>query len=290
MQRQLFHHRAGGLLLRGNLFLAAFGQLILNGRHKCFAFFGHSLDVEGLLVHPAARVAFGLSGIDAEHGAEAGLLRVRASEGDNGAVLAAGLIIAVHGIGQEHLVQHRERTRIAGAHAEDHEILVLGAGIDDLAADSLLFQFLRSLHGLVPHQEIGHNGDVAALPADSCLPKRHRIISVRHLPQSAELSRLLALAAVEQLMFKHQHRIVIPNGLFHHSLGIIGRGWTDHLQPRNMNKITLQALGVLCPPVGSSAGRPHHHGYMKLPVGHVAHFGSLVDQLIHHAKQEIPIL
>ena len=57
---------------------------------------------------------------------------MRAGEGDNGAVLAAGLIIAVHGIGQEHLVQHRERTRIAGAHAEDHEILVLGPGIDDL--------------------------------------------------------------------------------------------------------------------------------------------------------------
>lgn len=55
-----------------------------------------------------------------------------AGQGNDRAVLAAGLVVGVHGLGQEHLVQDREAAGVAAAHAEDHEVLVLGAGVDDL--------------------------------------------------------------------------------------------------------------------------------------------------------------
>ena len=49
-------------------------------------------------------------------------------------------------------------------------------------------------------------------------------------------------------------------------------------------------LGVLGAAVGGAAGGAHDHGHMEAAVGHVAHLGGLVDQLVHHAEEEIAVL
>ena len=77
-------------------------------------------------------VALGCSSVDAECAAETGLKRLIAGKGHQNAVLAAIFIIAVGGFSQEHAIQHFKAAHIAGTHAEDHKVLALLAGVDDL--------------------------------------------------------------------------------------------------------------------------------------------------------------
>ena len=164
------------------------------------------------------------------------------------------------------------------------------AWIDDLAADALLLQDLSRLHGLIPHQHIGHDGHILALAADRRLTKGNRVVLIRHFAHGAQLSGFLALSAVQQLVLKDQYRVIIADRLLHQALGIICRGRADYFQAGAVDEIALQRLGVLCAAVGRAAGCTHDHGYMHRTAGHIAHLGSLIYQLIHHAEQEVAIL
>ena len=165
-----------------------------------------------------------------------------------------------------------------------------GAGVDDLAADALLLQNFSGLHGLVPHEHIGYDGHILALAADGGLAEGDGVILLGNLAHGAELAGLLALAAVEQLMLKHQHRVVVADGLLHQTLGVVGGGGADDLQTGAVDEIALERLGVLCAAVGGAAGGAHDHGDMYRTAGHIAHLGGLVHQLIHHAEQEVAVL
>jgi len=78
------------------------------------------------------RVPLGGRGVNSKDGAEAGLLRFCAGEGHDGAVLTSRLVVGVHRVDKEHLVENGEAPRVAGAHAEEHKVLVLGARVGDL--------------------------------------------------------------------------------------------------------------------------------------------------------------
>ena len=132
MEGQLFHNGASFLLLRGYLVCSALRQQLGKAADQLLALLGDRLHVYLRVVHPAAGVALRLGWINAENGAEAGLLGMRAGHGHNGAVLPAGLVIAVHRRREKHLVQNGEAPCVAGAHAENHKVLLLRAGIDDL--------------------------------------------------------------------------------------------------------------------------------------------------------------
>ena len=183
--------------------------------------------------------------------------------------------------------------QLAGLFDGSHHRVIVegiqGAGINDLAADALLLQDLGGLHGLIPHQQIGHDGDIPALSADGGLAEGDGVGLLGHLALCGHVARL-PLVAVKQLVLKHQDRVVVADGLDHHALCVIGRGGADHLQPGDMGEIALQALGVLRAPADRAHRSPHDHGHAELSVGHIVHFGSLIHQLVHHAEQKVAVL
>ena len=115
---QLFQDLARRLLLRRDGFLASVLQhRQLRGQR--LALFGvRAPDRASSLRDPAGRVARRVCRVDAERAAEAGLLRARAGQRDDGAVFAPGLIVGVDRLGQKHLVQDLKAARVARADAE----------------------------------------------------------------------------------------------------------------------------------------------------------------------------
>ena len=57
-------------------------------------------------------------------------------------------------------------------------------------------------------------------------------------------------------MLKKEHGIVVANGRFEQSLGIVSRGRVNHLQTRRMHEVHLRIRGMEGAAVNSSAGGP----------------------------------
>ena len=134
--KRVFRHLGAGLVLGGGK-RRAVGLLaeVLNGGEQLFALLGLGIQVHLVAQHPCLHVAFRLGKVDAKHGAEAGLAqRLEAAQRDHGAAVAAGLIVAVHGVGEEDAVEYVETAGVAGAHAEEYERLGGKHGVLDLDA------------------------------------------------------------------------------------------------------------------------------------------------------------
>jgi hypothetical protein len=111
------------------------------------------------------------------------------------------------------------------------------------------------------------------------LAQRYDVLSLRHL----------ALGVVEHLAFDEDHRVVVPDGALEQTLRVGWRGRHDDLESRNVGVPALERLGVLRGQLqGSSARSAEHRRYPDLAVGHVAHLGGRVDQLVHREEREIP--
>ena len=82
---------------------------------------GIGLPVESFLIHPARHVARRIGRVDAEAPAEAGLVRLRAGERDNGSHLAPRGIERVDRRFQKYLVENFKASRVARTHAKDRE-------------------------------------------------------------------------------------------------------------------------------------------------------------------------
>ena len=86
----------------------------------------------------------------AESAAKAGLGGAGTRHRHDDAVLAAGGVEAVHRLGEEHAVQDVKALDVAGADTEHHEILTLGAGVDDLGGNAVLTELCpcAAVHGV----------------------------------------------------------------------------------------------------------------------------------------------
>ena len=91
-------------------------------------------------------------------------------------------------------------------------------------------------------------------------------------------------------MLEDDDGVVIADGLLHQTLRVIRGGRADDLQAGAVDEVALEGLGMLRAAVRRAAGSAHDHGHMHLAAGHVAHLGGLVDELIHHAEQEVAVL
>ena len=82
---------------------------------------GIGLPVKVFFIHPARHVARRIGRVNAEALAEAGLVRLRAGERDNGSHLAPGSVERVDRLFQKYLVENFKASRVARAHTKDRE-------------------------------------------------------------------------------------------------------------------------------------------------------------------------
>ena len=90
------------------------------------------------------------------------------------------------------------------------------------------------------------------------------------------------------LVFQKYDRVVVPNGRLEQSLGIVGRGRCDHLQPWGMEEHRLYILRVEQPSAYAPAvGNSHHHRHVQVAVGAIANPRRFADELVHAGPHEI---
>ena len=166
------------------------------------------------------------------------------------------------------------------------------ARVDHLGLDPFLGQHLCCLQRTVEHEQGSHNRDVLSGSAHRRFPDRHDVLFVGHLAFGADGTFFAAgpFGAVEKLVFKKEHRVVIADGRFEQPFGVVGCGRGDHLQPGHMGKKGLRALRMLCPARGRPNRCPHDHRHSQRAGRHVPQFGGLVDQLVHHVEEKIAVL
>ena len=108
--------------------------------------FGIGLPVEVFFIHPARHVARRIGRVDAEALAEAGLVRLRAGERDNGSHLAPGSVERVDRLFQKYLVENFKASRVARAHAENHKWPDVLARLKNFNGLSLALEACEVLH------------------------------------------------------------------------------------------------------------------------------------------------
>ena len=149
-----------------------------------FSFCRFRVPVEQVVRAVADHVALRIRRVDAKRAAEAGFHRPVARQRNNHPMAAAVLVVRVHRIGKEHVVQYRQRAHVAGADPEQDEILRLAPRVEDL--DLLLrhserHQVLRLreeqlLRVLLHHRSAGEH----CVLRPGCEP-RHRTVALRNI-------------------------------------------------------------------------------------------------------------
>src|ERR1039457_238232 len=91
---------------------------------------------------------------------------------------------------------------------------------------------------------------------------------------------------VQILVLEKDHGVVVADRRFHQSLGIVGRRWTDNLQPRRVHEPHLRILRMEGPTMYISAARTtQHERCRRSPT--VVRFRGHVDDLIEGAADEV---
>ena len=153
------------------------------------------------------------------------------------------------------------------------------AGIDHLDADALPLQLGGGAQRPGHHGLGSHQGDVGAGPLDHGLADGDGIGRLRHGHR---------LGQVKQLVLEENHRVVVPDGGGQQPLGLVGRGGGHHHQARNVGEPRLQALAVLRGQPDAAPLRPADDEGHGIPAAqHVAEFRGLVDDHVHHQRDEI---
>src|SRR5439155_20828616 len=98
------------------------------------------------------------------------------------------------------------------------------SNVNHLSLDAVVSQHGRSLHRLVDHQEVSHDGRVSAWSQHFGLAERDEVFLLWNHTQYLKPAFLLprALAAVEQFVLEEDHRVVIADSGLEEALGIIG--------------------------------------------------------------------
>jgi hypothetical protein len=93
---------------------------------------------------------------------------------------------------------------------------------------------------------------------------------------------------VEHAVLEEDHRVVVADGGDHQSLGVGRRRRHHHLQPRNMRDPGMERLRMLGAQIGTDAdGGAQDQRHTALPAREVMDLGGLIDELVHHERDEI---
>mmetsp|Transcript_26027 Transcript_26027/g.30033 ORF Transcript_26027/g.30033 Transcript_26027/m.30033 type:complete len:224 (-) Transcript_26027:59-730(-) len=94
--------------------------------------------------------------------------------------------------------------------------------------------------------------------------------------------------SVHQLVLEEDNRVVISDGCFQQSSGVLGRVWCEHLQSWAMGVPSGEALGVLR---SNSCARPiessEHNRTVHISSGHVLDFCCGVDNVVDGLHREV---
>src|SRR5215468_7706921 len=92
---------------------------------------------------------------------------------------------------------------------------------------------------------------------NGCLTNWHDVIALRNL---------FLDTAVQKLVFKKEHGIVVANRCFEQTLCVIGSRRIDHLQARRVDEIHLRIRGVKRTAVDTATRRPaNDHWRGRIP-------------------------
>src|SRR5438270_4916709 len=97
------------------------------------------------------------------------------------------------------------------------------------------------------HGRVGYHTDITALSRDPCLAQWNNVIFGRNF---------FLDATVQIFVLKKNDRIIVANGSFDQSLGVVRRSWADHLQPRIMHEPHLWILRMKWTSMNVAAARP----------------------------------
>ena len=117
---------------------------------------------------------------------------------------------------------------------------------------------------MMNHHACGNHSDVASFTFDISFPEWYGVLLFRNLSRYAKTP----------FMVVKNNRVVIPNGCFQQSLGIVRRGGKHELQTGIVHYNRFRALGVFCPEFHATADSGHedHRNFdpasmQKVPFG-----------------------
>ena len=135
LQRRCLLCHGGGFLPRVRERHAA-----AEGVRQGLALFRAGVPVEAAVRRPRVHIGTGMGRVDAEGAAEAGLFRLAAAQADDGQAVAAGLVVFVLRILQEHFIEDLEAPDIAGPHAEGDDLVLRQGGCLQIEPASFLVE------------------------------------------------------------------------------------------------------------------------------------------------------
>ena len=115
--------------------------------------------------------------------------------------------------------------------------------VQDLHVNALFRQFSCGLQTHLHHAPVCDDGHVAPGPFYVRLSQRDKVFFLGYF----------AFFLIQSFLLQKHDGVVVPNGGFQKSFGIVWGGGDDHLQTRDMTVHLLQRLGVLGGGAGAAA-------------------------------------
>ena len=151
------------------------------------------------------------------------------------------------------------------------------AQVQDLDFNSFFGENGRGFQRGVDHGRVGDDADVGAFSGDARLPDGDYIILLRHF---------FFNPAVEIFVLEEDAGIVVADGGFDQTFGVVGRGWADDFEAGIVNEPHFGILRVEGAAVDVSAtGTAQDEGSRRSP--EIVRFGDHVADLVEVAADEI---
>ena len=89
-------------------------------------------------------------------------------------------------------------------------------------------------------------------------------------------------------MLEEQHWVIFADGRFQEAFSIVGIGWDDHFEARNVGKVSLHTLGMVqADPDAAAVGCANDHRHCEVAVRAVIHPRRLAHHLVERWEDEI---
>ena len=119
----------------------------------------------------------------------------------------------------------------------------------------------------------GGQREVFALALHICFADGHDIVIIQFWQ--------IATGEVEHFMFEKEHRVVVANGRFEQTFGIVGGGGRDDFDAGELGVGAVDRLAVLrAVAFAAPLLTADHHRHTQQTASHVVHLGSLIEDLV----------